>query len=134
MDVILYTMEAEASDHALREIVPLTLKFYKSDPLAVSLVFQQCGDEIPWQVSRELLSDGLNGEAGSGDISFWPLAGGELMAIWLDGTAGSSAYLTVNRDKVREFLNQTEELVPIGDGEEERLILAELNEWLESMN
>lgn len=134
MDVVVYRTEAEVSDSELFETLPLTFKFYKSDPLAVSLVFEQNGDEIPWQVSREMLSKGLGCEVGSGDVSFWPLPDryDNRMAIWLESDEGS-AYLTVESAHVERFLDLTEELLPMGDGEEELLIMGELNEWLESM-
>jgi hypothetical protein len=108
----------------------LELKFYLSDPLAVNLIFENPdGSEVEWQVSRELLKSGLGGQVGQGDVSFWPSDSSKnSMSMYFD-TEGQSAHMTVASEVVREFLQRTEELLPLGA--EEDLVFAGFDDWLE---
>ncbi|WP_437074988.1 SsgA family sporulation/cell division regulator [Streptomyces sp. enrichment culture] len=56
--------------------VPATLRYVSQDPLAVHLDFpaEVSLDEagVTWTFARSLLSEGLQGPAGSGDVHIWP--------------------------------------------------------------
>lgn len=132
MEVIMYPCPAELSDEDCAIKIKITFKYYKSDPLAVSMVFSghHTRDTVEWQVGRELLKAGLTDHAGEGDVKVWPLEGGILTAIVLE-TPDDDAYLTVLTRDLWAFLEKTEKMVPTGS--EELLVFDDLSRWLGSL-
>lgn len=109
-------------------VIPVELKFYRSDPLAVAMIFENPdGTEVEWQVSRELMRDGLKAEVGQGDVSFWP-CGMDSFAVFLDQD-GCSASMQIDAMEIRKFLHATEKLVPYGG--EEALVFDGFDDWWE---
>ncbi|MGH3870508.1 MAG: SsgA family sporulation/cell division regulator [Pseudonocardiaceae bacterium] len=86
------------------------------DPFAVTLEIQTRGNRfVDWVLARELLVSGLYAPAGIGDVRVRPAQSGKwdvtLVEICsLDG----HAVLEVDRDLLRQFVEATIEVVPLG--------------------
>lgn len=94
----------------------MRLCYEPTDPYAVRAVFVVHGHEpVEWVLGRDLLSDGLTGSAGDGDIQVWPAVGpgDEAMYITLGSSAGT-VLLEVPVLDIKSFLENTEALVPRG--------------------
>ncbi|MGW1620831.1 SsgA family sporulation/cell division regulator [Streptomyces sp. NPDC002172] len=94
----------------------MRLRYEPTDPYVVRAVFFVHGDEpVEWVLGRDLLSDGLTGSAGDGDVRVWPAVGrgDEAMYIALGSSAGT-ALLEVPVQDIKSFLEDTEALVPQG--------------------
>ena len=103
-------------------IVPLTASLFYSrdDPYAVRLDLHVGLDEpVEWVFARELLSAGLAGEHGSGDVRVWPSVRsrggltGMALSIELSSPHGSATFEAPLRD-VADFVRRAHELVPAG--------------------
>ncbi len=111
--------------------LPVSLRYSAADPYAIRAVFSGDGMEVEWVFARELLSGGLAGPAGDGDVHVWPSwsTGRELLMISLSSPDGQ-AVLEAGGDDVRSFLDRTSAVVPLGqetayldlDGELARLL------------
>ncbi|MEV4556766.1 SsgA family sporulation/cell division regulator [Kitasatospora sp. NPDC049285] len=99
----------------LQVSVPARLRYHRADPYAVHLdCHADLDDPITWLFARDLLSAGLDGWAGIGDVTIRrSLADPELVAIALS-TPGHTAVLRTPVEPVRDFLRLTERLVPPG--------------------
>ncbi|MFB7312611.1 SsgA family sporulation/cell division regulator [Streptomyces sp. NPDC056192] len=94
----------------------MRLRYEPADPYVVrATFFTHSDDPVEWVLGRDLLADGLNGSAGSGDIRIWPAVGrgDEAMHIAL-GSPADAALLEVPAQDIRTFLEHTEALVPRG--------------------
>ncbi|MFF0387983.1 SsgA family sporulation/cell division regulator [Kitasatospora sp. NPDC004615] len=99
----------------LRVSVPARLRYYRTDPYAVHLDCHADLDEpITWLFGRELLTEGLNGRAGLGDVTVRrsPADPGRL-AIALT-TPGHTAVLHTPAAPIRAFLRRSHRVVPPG--------------------
>jgi hypothetical protein len=100
-------------------VLPLTavLHYDASDPLAVTALFNDGGDEpIRWVFARDLLEAGLDYEAGEGDVLIWPtrdVQGLPAVHIRLRSPHGD-ALLEASADELERFLHATHRLVPPG--------------------
>src|SRR5690606_17881999 len=113
MDQMLYMQLVTASG---RIAVPTHLMYRADDPFAVHIVFPIDTDpEVPWLISRDLLSQGFTQQSGEGDVRIWPTGSGpdaELNFV-LSPPLGA-AVLTASLPAVQQWLEGTYALVPSG--------------------
>ncbi|MFC9319041.1 SsgA family sporulation/cell division regulator [Streptomyces nigra] len=92
-------------------------RFAPTDPLLVTVIFHpKDGPAVPWEISRDLLCDGLLQSSGIGDVRVWPARyrGRPLVRVRLEAY-GSTAMFEVSLDPLEEWLTRTCELVPPGE-------------------
>lgn len=91
---------------------------YRADhPFTVTAAFQtDRGRWVEWVFSRELLVQGLTETAGVGDVRFAPVEenGLTMLAVEIESPEGY-ALLELDHSAVADFLDATEELVPLGN-------------------
>jgi hypothetical protein len=136
------------SELELRLVVPggpslpvlADLRYAADDPWAVRVAFQtgaQNGDGsgdgvVEWMFARQLLTDGIAGTVGEGDIRVWPaMSGGERVINLAMASPSGSALFEIDRDALVEFLQQTYLVVPTGSEEDVIDLDAELALLLE---
>ena len=91
-----------------------------SDPWAVRVGFHTGGDGIvEWLFARQLLTDGVAGPVGEGDVRVWPSVRGprRLLNLAMASPSGSALF-EIDRDQLVEFLQQTYVSVPTGSEED----------------
>ncbi len=98
--------------------VVASLAYDTADPWAVRVAFYTAGlgdGVVEWMFARQLLTDGLAGPVGDGDIRVWPALHGADRVINLAMASPSGAALfELNRDALVRFLQQTYHAVPTG--------------------
>ncbi len=98
--------------------VPSELHYAAADPWAVRVEFETGGEGdgiVTWLFARQLLADGLAGEAGEGDVQVRPAESeGERVVQLAMSSPSGSALFEILRDDVAEFLQQTYLAVPTG--------------------
>jgi hypothetical protein len=98
------------------------LRYAADDPWAVRVAFQTGGDGdgvVEWMFARQLLTDGVAGTVGEGDVRVWPaLADGEPVINLAMASPSGSALFEIDRDALIEFLQQTYLAVPTGTEED----------------
>ncbi len=106
------------------------LRYSADDPWAVRVAFQTGGDGdgiVEWMFARQLLTEGISGTVGEGDIRVWPaMSGGERVINLAMASPSGSALFEIDRDALVQFLQQTYLAVPTGTEEEVVDIDAEL--------
>jgi hypothetical protein len=104
-------------------IVPLvaSLFYSKDDPYAIRIAFHVGLDEpVEWIFARDLLSMGIEGREGLGDVVVWPSEGSEggapnsVLNIELSSPFGQAHFEAPARE-VNDFLKRTYAIVPAGD-------------------
>ena len=97
------------------------LRYAADDPWAVRVAFHTGGSEddvVEWMFARQLLTDGVRGPVGEGDVRVWPgvrANGGRDRIVNLAMASPSgSALFEIDRDGLVEFLQQTYLAVPTG--------------------
>jgi hypothetical protein len=104
-------------------VVPLVASLYYSteDPYAIRIAFHVGLDEpVEWIFARDLLSMGVQGREGLGDVVVWPSAGseggapGSVLNIELSSPFGQ-AHFEAPVKEVSNFLGRTFAMVPSGD-------------------
>lgn len=88
-----------------------------AEPFAVTLAVRTRSDRwVEWLVARDLVAEGLEADAGEGDIRFSPqvVQGYDIVEIEITSTDGR-AVLEVDRDLLRHFVDTTLQLVALGD-------------------
>ncbi|HZA15305.1 MAG TPA: SsgA family sporulation/cell division regulator [Pseudonocardiaceae bacterium] len=87
------------------------------DPYAVTLEIQTRGDRcVDWVLARELLVAGLSAPAGIGDVRVRPARMGQWDVTLVEiRSPDGHAVLEVDRDLLRQFVEATIEVVPLGD-------------------
>ena len=94
------------------------LRYQADDPWAVRVTFQTGAEEdatVEWMFARQLLTDGVSGTVGEGDIRVWPaMSGGERVINLAMASPSGSALFEIDRDELVEFLQQTYLAVPTG--------------------
>ncbi|MGH3802277.1 MAG: SsgA family sporulation/cell division regulator [Pseudonocardiaceae bacterium] len=87
------------------------------DPFAVTLEIQTRGNRcVDWVLARELLVTGISAPAGIGDVRMRPAQLGEWEVTLVEiRSLDGHAVLEVDRDLLRQFVEATIELVPLGD-------------------
>jgi hypothetical protein len=114
--------------------VPLvaSLAYSVGDPYAIRMAFHVGTDDpVEWIFSRDLLSAGLGGPAGEGDVQVWP---GEIHGIAVLNIALSSpfgqAHFEAPMISIADFLNRTYGLIAAGRESDFINIDGELDELL----
>ena len=103
-------------------IVPLVASLYysKEDPYAIRIAFHVGLDEpVEWIFARELLSSGIAGREGLGDVVVWPSASaadvpGDVLNIELSSPFGQ-AHFEAPIKEISDFLQRTYAIVPAGE-------------------
>ncbi len=94
------------------------LSYAANDPWAVTVAFQTGGEGdgvVEWMFARQLLTDGLAGTVGEGDVRVWPaVSSGERVLNLAMASPSGSALFEIDRDALMEFLQQTYLAVPTG--------------------
>ena len=88
-----------------------------ADPFAVTLGVRTRGDRfVEWLVARDLVIGALREPTGCGDVRMSPqhVQGYDIVEIEIRSTDGR-AVLEVDRDLLREFVDASTALVPVGD-------------------
>jgi hypothetical protein len=114
--------------------VPLvaSLCYSAGDPYAIRMAFHVGTDDpVEWIFSRDLLSAGLAGPTGEGDVQVWP---GEVHGLGVLNIALSSpfgqAHFEAPMISIADFLNRTYGLIPAGRESDFINIDSELDELL----
>ena len=114
--------------------VPLvaSLAYSVGDPYAIRMAFHVGTDDpVEWIFSRDLLSAGLAGPTGEGDVQVWP---GEIHGIAVLNLALSSpfgqAHFEAPMISIADFLNRTYSLIAAGRESDFINIDGELDELL----
>ena len=119
-------------------IVALTgsLFYSRQDPYAVRIAFHAGLEEpVEWIFARDLLSRGILGRRGIGDVQVWPSPGpvggerGSVLTIELTSPRGRARLETPARE-VADFLRRAHQIVPDGQESGHIDIDAELNDLL----
>lgn len=96
--------------------IPATLHYDRSDPFAVRMTFPAPatleGVDVCWTFSRELLTAGMDGPEGQGDVRVRPY-GYDRTVLEFHAPEGT-AVVHVRSSEIRSFLAATSELVPVG--------------------
>ncbi|KUJ70767.1 regulator [Streptomyces albus subsp. albus] len=96
--------------------IPASLRYTRNDPFAVRVSFPPAasldGSEVEWVFGRELLTGGLRGPAGQGDVHVWP-CGLERTVLEFHAPEGM-AMVQFDTGDLRRFLRRSYELVPRG--------------------
>jgi hypothetical protein len=98
--------------------VPLvaSLCYSADDPYAIRMSFHVGADEpVEWIFARELLTAGLEGPAGEGDVQVWPSDehGTEVLNLALSSPFGE-AHFEAPRSATAAFLTRTFEMIAAG--------------------
>jgi hypothetical protein len=98
-----------------------SLYYSKEDPYAIRIAFHVGLDEpVEWIFARELLSNGIEGREGLGDVVVWPSAGsadgnpGRVLNIELSSPFGQ-AHFEAPIKEISDFLKRTYAIVPAGE-------------------
>ncbi|MFF9125422.1 SsgA family sporulation/cell division regulator [Streptomyces sp. NPDC014889] len=115
------TLEQTASARLItadgRELpVPAVLRYVSTDPLAVHMDFPPeaslDSEAVSWTFARVLLEEGLEGQAGAGDVHLWP-CGGSRTVLELHSPAGL-ALLQFDTPALHRFLLRSYAVVAPG--------------------
>jgi Streptomyces sporulation and cell division protein, SsgA len=94
------------------------LRYQAADPWAVVVTFHTGGEDgssVEWLFARQLLTDGVHGPVGDGDVRVAPAFGDSGPAVHLAMSSPSgSALFEVDLGVLIEFLQQTYAAVPTG--------------------
>ena len=96
-----------------------SLRYSADDPWAVRVAFHTGGgdsdDVVEWMFARQLLTDGICGPVGEGDVRVWPsMRGSERIVNLAMASPSGSALFEIDRNGLVEFLQKTYLAVPTG--------------------
>ena len=98
--------------------VVASLSYHSADPWAVRVAFHTGGPGdgvVEWMLARQLLTDGVAGPVGDGDIRIWPALHGSDRVINLAMASPSGAALfELERAALVQFVERTYRVVPAG--------------------
>ncbi|MFI9614986.1 SsgA family sporulation/cell division regulator [Streptomyces sp. NPDC052023] len=97
--------------------VSMSLRYEPGDPYAVRAAFTVVGSDetVEWIIGRDLLTDGLEGPAGEGDVRVWPAGEHDRREVCiLFSPPSGTALLKAPAREIRMFLRETESVVPRG--------------------
>lgn len=102
--------------------VRATLRYDVTDPYAVAVGFHtgsaESGDSdiVEWTFARQLLTDGVAGPTGEGDVQVWPStsAAQPIVCLSLSSPSGRALF-EVPLSELVEFLGRTYAAVPTGE-------------------
>ena len=111
------------------------VRYDVADPYAVSVAFHTGGSDgsggevVEWTFARQLLTDGVAGPVGEGDVQVWPATGSspsaQVVCLSLSSPSGRALF-EVPLPELVEFLGQTYEAVPTGSESDHVDVDAEL--------
>ncbi len=112
------------------------LQFNPKEPYAVTFRFLPGGDSdaVPWTFGRDLLADGLCGQAGVGGVLVGPLDGDNrktkitLLPTKEEDPNGTPAIVLFERSHLEGFLAETYKMVP--KSQEDEVIRREIQDGL----
>jgi len=94
------------------------LRYDADDPWAVRVAFHTGGEGngiVEWMFARQLLTDGVAGACGEGDVRVWPsMSHGERVVNLAMASPSGAARFEIDRDALVEYLQQTYLAVPTG--------------------
>ena len=94
------------------------VRYDVADPWAVRVAFHTGAEGdgvVEWIFARSLLSDGVAGPVGEGDVRVWPaLQGRERVVHLAMASPSGSALFEMDRDELVQFLQRTYAAVPTG--------------------
>ncbi|WP_405475150.1 SsgA family sporulation/cell division regulator [Streptomyces sp. NBC_00009] len=117
-----------------RERCDIMLRYSTDDPLVVGLIVSRPGHgSTGWVISRDLLSAGLTGTAGIGDITVEPVAEqstplGVLLRI---RNEMGEARLHIDHQALLLYLQRSHAMMPFGSEAQTRQADAELDQLLD---
>ena len=113
-----------------------SLFYSRKDPYAIRIAFHVGLDEpVEWIFARDLLSMGIEGREGIGDVSVWPSAGseggwpGSVLNIELFSPSGQ-AHFEAPVKEISDYLRRTYQIVPTGGESDHVDVEAELTDLL----
>ncbi|MGH3852628.1 MAG: SsgA family sporulation/cell division regulator [Pseudonocardiaceae bacterium] len=116
-----HSCEAVAHDmfallHEAAAPVVTRWNYCTDDPFAVTVEIQTRGNRfVDWVLARDLLVAGLSAPAGIGDVRVRPATMGEWEVILVEiRSPDGHAVLEVDRDLLREFVEATIDVIPLG--------------------
>jgi hypothetical protein len=132
-----------SAELGLRLVVPqqtalpmvASLFYSKEDPYAIRIAFSRCDEPVEWVFARDLLSLGIEGREGPGDVVVWPSAGsadgapGLVLNIELSSPFGQ-AHFEAPIKEISDFLERTYAVVPQGEESDFVDVAAELTDLL----
>lgn len=93
--------------------VQVELRYDTRDPYAVQAAFRTGrAGWVEWVFSRDLLTEGLIGSAGDGDVRIRPVAD-DAVEIELSSPSGHATFRAATRD-VSDFLSRTHDVIEPG--------------------
>ncbi|MFD5794210.1 SsgA family sporulation/cell division regulator [Streptomyces diastatochromogenes] len=104
--------------HEMSSSISMRLRYEPSDPYVVRAAFAAADSDeaVEWIIGRDLLTDGLKGPVGEGDIRVWPVGEADLGDLYiLLNPPGGTALLKAPAQEIRTFLQEAEVVVPRGD-------------------
>ncbi|MFB8267488.1 SsgA family sporulation/cell division regulator [Streptomyces sp. NPDC055955] len=117
-----------------REPCDIMLRYYTDDPLVVGLIVSRPGhSSASWVISRDLLSAGLTGTAGIGDVTVEPVAEqstplGVLLRV---RDERGDASIHIDHQALLLYLERSHAMMPFGSEAQSRQVDAELDELLD---
>jgi hypothetical protein len=96
--------------------VAASVAYDARDPWAVRVTFRTGEDStVEWLFARQLLTDGIAGPVGDGDVRVWPsFADGEHAVCIAMASPHGAALFEIERDSLVELLQATYLAVPTG--------------------
>ncbi|MGD9526428.1 MAG: SsgA family sporulation/cell division regulator [Dehalococcoidia bacterium] len=124
LDVIAAVVAAHESG-CTRIPISVTWSYHRDDPYAVRMSFPTCGG-VTWFFSRDLLVDGIEDQAGDGDVHILTAGGpgGDVTLITIGVRWTDQASLIFHTGDLVAFLALTDDVVALGA--ESPVALAEL--------
>ena len=95
--------------------MPCTMSYSATDPFAVQATFHSSEGSVTWILSRELLTAGMHGRCGEGDIRIEPMhrTSRSVLRLELSSPSGS-AVIEGPLEQVQQFIDDTVALLPPG--------------------
>ncbi|WP_405650220.1 SsgA family sporulation/cell division regulator [Streptomyces sp. NBC_01386] len=116
-----------------RERCDIMLRYSTDDPLVVGLIVSRPGrGSACWVISRDLLSAGLTGTAGIGDVTVEPVAeqGKPLAVLLRVRNEEGEARIHIDHQALLLYLEYSHAMMPFGSEAQSRQADAELDQLL----
>lgn len=104
-------------DEGQGRLVQAEFRYQESDPYAVSISLDEDAASAVWTFARDLLSEGLSGPTGDGDVHVWPgcTVSGHTVVLIEVTSDDEDVILAALPEDVSSFLASTTALVAVGD-------------------
>ncbi|MFD0066940.1 SsgA family sporulation/cell division regulator [Streptomyces sp. NPDC056690] len=117
-----------------RERCDIVLRYSREDPLVVGLIVSRPGHgRACWVISRDLLSAGLTGTAGIGDVTVEPVAehSKPLAVLLRVRNEWGEARIHIDHQALLLYLEYSHAMMPFGSEAQSRQADAELDQLLD---